>query len=381
MFLAGQPDDHQQPKMCIPPERIAVAARLRSESLALNAAMSLLALRVGITTVLSSIPIRFTWACAFSVAHGCEGASMHSIAPHRLLRRSGLSASSSVAHAPAPLITTQIALPCTLVLAPERRRISSEGAVAVALLIDGENCSPDLVATALVEAARYGNVAIRRLYANPTVISQQRWQSMLTSHQIEAVHHERTAIGKNATDIALVVEAMDLLHQGTIGCFCLLASDSDYTPLVKRLRAAGRVVIGIGRAQTPPALTQACSIFIALDRCDTTASPPAVTPGHPTVQLGAPAQSDPQARAPTTPCPQPDRSAPRPEQADPTAMLLASWRAVHQMLGVVSLSSLVFEIQLLFPALKPQTYGYDSFATARTLYHPARSKPCAAPHC
>ncbi|WP_165360808.1 NYN domain-containing protein [Candidatus Chloroploca sp. Khr17] len=288
---------------------------------------------------------------------------MKFITSHHILRRPGLSASSPVADDPATLATTQIVLPRTLVRLPEHPRRSPEGAVTAALLIDGENCSPELVAPALIEAARHGTVAIRRLYANPTVMRQQRWQALLTKHQIEAVPHERTAIGKNATDIALVVEAMDLLHEGAIGCFCLLASDSDYTPLVKRLRAAGRIVVGIGGRQTPPALTQACSIFITLDRRDATVPAPAVSPVQPPVQLIALPQSDPQLRAATTPAAKPAPSAPRPEPVDPTAMLLTSWWAVHQACGTVSLSNLIVEIELRFPHQKPQTYGYDRFAT------------------
>lgn len=135
----------------------------------------------------------------------------------------------------------------------------------VALLIDGENCPSTLAAAALAEAAKHGPVHVRRVYANWAVASQ-RWIEPVARYNIRPVYQQPTVAGKNAIDIALVVDAMDLLHAGVISCFCLVASDSDYTPLVTRLCAAGRTVVVLGRVNTPQALVQACSLFVPLEQ-------------------------------------------------------------------------------------------------------------------
>lgn len=283
-----------------------------------------------------------------------------------------------------PPCTIRIRLPRTLLAERNDGVPEPQDAMAVALLIDGENCAPDLVATALVEACRFGSVHVRRVYANPAVLGQRGWHDALVHHQLEAVHHERTALGKNATDIALVVEAMDLLHDGAIDCFCLLASDSDYTPLVKRLRAAGRVVVGLGRAQTPPALTQACSVFITLERVGnlndgSPASPlrlveSAKLASQPIDLVGAPACAGTDViaaplhapalevkragGAPTQATPHPGRY-----QDNPAPLLLNAWAKVFQARGEVSLSNFVIEIQRTYPGCMPQHYGFERWTT------------------
>src|SRR5258708_7320785 len=136
----------------------------------------------------------------------------------------------------------------------------------VALLIDGENSTSALIASLLAEAEKLGEVIIRRVYGNWSLSSMHGWQESARHYGLEQRHHGQTASGKNATDIALTVDAMDILHSGTVDHFCLATSDSDYTPLVARLRSAGCTVIGIGKPTTPIALQTACTAFIALDQ-------------------------------------------------------------------------------------------------------------------
>jgi uncharacterized protein (TIGR00288 family) len=147
---------------------------------------------------------------------------------------------------------------------------------SVALLIDGDNSSsePALIAQVLVEAGKFGGVTIRRVYGNWSLPAMQRWRDTAQRHGFEERHHGQTAAGKNATDIALAVDAMHLFYRDHITHFCLLTSDSDYTPLVLWLRQAGCLVIGIGEAKTPPALTKACTVFISTEQL---ASPPTST--------------------------------------------------------------------------------------------------------
>ena len=92
------------------------------------------------------------------------------------------------------------------------------------------------------------------------------WQEVAQHYGLEQRHHGQTTPGKNATDIALVIDAMDILYSSAIEHFCLVASDSDYTPLVLRLRSAGCQVLGIGKPTTPLALQTACTEFVATDQ-------------------------------------------------------------------------------------------------------------------
>jgi len=136
----------------------------------------------------------------------------------------------------------------------------------VALLIDGENISPDLTAQMLVEAGKFGGVTIRRVYGNVTSPNMQRWKEVMTQYALQGMHQMQTATGKNAADIALAVDAMDLFYRDHVTRFCLVGSDSDYTPLVLRLRSVGCVVIGIGEPKTPSSLVKAYTVFVSTDQ-------------------------------------------------------------------------------------------------------------------
>lgn len=256
--------------------------------------------------------------------------------------------------------------PCLAALSRNAVRAAPPSAgPGVALLIDGENCSPELAAAALEVAGRFGIVRVRRVYANWAAANHRGWLDVVARYQLEPIHHARTVAGKNATDIALVVDAMDLLHAGEIACFCLFASDSDYTPLVERLRAANRMVIGLGRATTASALTQACSVFLTLEG----SAAPVLTP---TSKASGTATAKAQARRavaanggvhPPQPAasPAPPPAAP-PAPVDPGPILLAAWETVAQTRGEVSLSNLVLEIQRSAPTLTPRDYGHTRLA-------------------
>ena len=136
----------------------------------------------------------------------------------------------------------------------------------VALLIDGDNSASISIASVLAEAGKLGDVLIRRVYGNWGLSSMHAWQEVAPHYGLEQRHHGQTTPGKNATDIALVIDAMDILYSGAIEHFCLVASDSDYTPLALRLRSAGCQVLGIGKPTTPLALQTACTEFVATDQ-------------------------------------------------------------------------------------------------------------------
>jgi hypothetical protein len=149
----------------------------------------------------------------------------------------------------------------------------------VALLIDGENVvAPDMIAHILVEAGKMGGVVIRQVYGNWAAPSMHPWKEMMTHYELEKMGNVPANAGRNATDIALVIGAMDLLHRG-IRHFCLVAGDSDYVPLVLRLRHDKCTVLGIGMPNASQTLKEACNRFLTIEQLmPHTASPKSMIP-------------------------------------------------------------------------------------------------------
>ena len=132
----------------------------------------------------------------------------------------------------------------------------------VAMLIDGDNAQPSLMEHLLAETARYGIVTTRRIYGDWTAPQMSGWKESLLDYAIQPVQQFRYTVGKNATDSALIIDAMDLLHTETVDGFCIVSSDSDYTRLATRIREQGLFVMGIGRSDTPKSFVNACEVFV-----------------------------------------------------------------------------------------------------------------------
>ena len=132
----------------------------------------------------------------------------------------------------------------------------------IAMLIDGDNAQPSLMEYALAETAKYGIVTTRRIYGDWTAPQMSGWKDSLHVYAIQPVQQFRYTVGKNATDSALIIDAMDLLHTGTVKGFCIVSSDSDYTRLATRVREQGLFVMGIGRSTTPRSFVNACEVFV-----------------------------------------------------------------------------------------------------------------------
>ena len=130
------------------------------------------------------------------------------------------------------------------------------------MLIDAENVSHTLVRSILLRAACYGTLLVKRAFADWSRPDMRRFRSVLNQNAIEAVHLMSYARGKNAADITLCLDAMDLVNTGQFDGVCLVSSDSDLTPLAFRMRREGVRVYGIGGQQTPRAFVAACSSFI-----------------------------------------------------------------------------------------------------------------------
>ena len=132
----------------------------------------------------------------------------------------------------------------------------------MAVLIDGENAQASLADQIISEVARHGIVKIRRVYGNWMTPNMSGWKGIVQSLSIQPVQRFPNAVGKNATDIALVIDAMDILHAGSVNGFCVVSSDSDYTGLATRIREAGHFMIGVGRKDTPQSFVNACDEFL-----------------------------------------------------------------------------------------------------------------------
>ena len=132
----------------------------------------------------------------------------------------------------------------------------------LAVLIDADNAQASVIAELLAEVARYGTATVKRAYGDWTTPNLAGWKDVLHVHAIQPIQQFRYTTGKNATDSALIIEAMDLLHGGKVDGFCLVSSDSDFTRLATRVREAGLAVYGFGEKKTPKPFVAACDKFI-----------------------------------------------------------------------------------------------------------------------
>ena len=132
----------------------------------------------------------------------------------------------------------------------------------LAVLIDADNAQPSITEGLLSEVAKYGVASVKRIYGDWTTPSLTGWKSVLLAHSIQPVQQFRYTVGKNATDSAMIIDAMDLLYTKRFDGFCLVSSDSDFTRLASRIREEGLLVYGFGEKKTPKAFVSACDKFI-----------------------------------------------------------------------------------------------------------------------
>ncbi len=140
----------------------------------------------------------------------------------------------------------------------------------IALLVDGDNAQPKLLRLSLEEASKYGKVTIRRIYGDWTTPKMNGWKDLLNQLAFSPIQKFSYTTGKNSTDSALIIDAMDILHDGFVDGFCIVSSDSDYTGLAKRIREEGIFVMGIGEKKTPSAFVKSCEIFTYCENIDKT---------------------------------------------------------------------------------------------------------------
>jgi len=131
-----------------------------------------------------------------------------------------------------------------------------------AVLIDGDNAQASLLPRILAEVSKVGLITVKRIYGDWTTTNMNSWKTSLHKHAIQPIQQFRYTVGKNSTDSAMIIDAMDLLHSNNVGGFCIVASDSDYTRLATRIREEGLFVIGVGEKKTPESFVNACNQFI-----------------------------------------------------------------------------------------------------------------------
>ncbi len=145
----------------------------------------------------------------------------------------------------------------------------------LAVLIDADNVPSSNVKGMLEEIAKYGTPTFKRIYGDFTKPNLAGWKSVLQAHAITPIQQYGYTTGKNATDSALIIDAMDILYTGNVDGFCIISSDSDFTRLATRLREAGKKVFGLGEKKTPAAFIAACNKFIYLEILQKEAREPA----------------------------------------------------------------------------------------------------------
>lgn len=140
--------------------------------------------------------------------------------------------------------------------------MASEKTERLAVLIDADNTQSSIIDGLLAEIAKYGVASVRRIYGDWTSQALRGWKEVLLEHSIQPIQQFGYTRGKNATDSAMIIDAMDLLYTGKFDGFCVVSSDSDFTKLASRIRESGLLVYGFGEKKTPSPFVSACDKFI-----------------------------------------------------------------------------------------------------------------------
>jgi uncharacterized LabA/DUF88 family protein len=236
------------------------------------------------------------------------------------------------------------------------------------MLIDGDNAQHSLLKQMFEEASRYGEVTIRRAYGDWTEPNLANWRPVMLAHAIQPIQQWRYTTGKNATDSALIIDAMDILYSGTVQGFCVISSDSDYTRLCTRIRESGLFVMGIGREKTPEAFINACNVFVYVEnliQSDEIKEPDEVNiattvkktdEARTPAAIKAPAKTSATAKKPT-------KAKPDTSQKDLLNLLRRAFDiAVQDDDGWVHLGPLGNALQRIEPSFDSRTYGFKSLS-------------------
>ncbi|MCC9138444.1 NYN domain-containing protein [Pontibacter silvestris] len=211
----------------------------------------------------------------------------------------------------------------------------------MSLLIDGDNAQPSLIVKLMAEAGKYGSITIRRIYGDWTTPQMNGWKECLNNHAIQPIQQFRYTVGKNATDSALIIDAMDLLHSEVVDGFCIVSSDSDYTRLATRIRESGVFVMGIGQRKTPKPFVNACNVFIYTENLTDDIDDKLI------------AETD---------KPEADENGQDNQRLNPVPMLKEAFSMAADEDGWAHLGSMGMSLRQLDPSFDPRTFGYGQLS-------------------
>lgn len=225
----------------------------------------------------------------------------------------------------------------------------------LAVLIDADNISHKIADSLFAHIAKLGDASVRRIYGDFSSTHAKGWDAARVKHAIVPHQQFANVPGKNATDITLVIDAMDLLHAGGLDGFCIVSSDSDFTRLATRMREHGLTVFGFGRKETSASFRQACREFVDTDAL---VPKPAAKPAKVAEPLKAPVNAlkaaPPTARKPTPPVHAPVAEAER--------LILRALGEAGAGGKWIAIATVISEVRKLDPAFKPQSYGSGLFS-------------------
>jgi len=202
-----------------------------------------------------------------------------------------------------------------------------------AVLIDGDNAQASLLPQILAEISNFGLITIKRIYGDWTTTNMNQWKESLHKHAIQPMQQFRYTAGKNATDSAMIIDTMDLLHSNDVQGFCIVSSDSDYTRLATRIREQGLFVIGVGEQKTPEAFVNACNQFIYCENLAVTQEPKK------------------KAR-------RKKRKEEKPDSKDPLGLLVKGFELAAKEEEWAHLAKMGSILRQLDPAFDPRSYGH-----------------------
>jgi hypothetical protein len=232
-------------------------------------------------------------------------------------------------------------------------------ATRVAVLIDCDNISHQWAPAILGETAKHGTLGIKRGYGDWSSDHLKNWRPELARHAIQPVQQFAYTVGKNSTDFALVIDAMDLLYSESVDAFCIVSSDSDFTRLAMRLRESGKRVYGIGARKTPSAFQNACDRFtyvevlIGDDAAETVPTPTTTTATRSAAKKASKKSTPPRSSAAAT----------RSRVQELTDLLLPAVEASAKEDGWAELSAVGQYVVNTSPTFDSRNYGYPKLST------------------
>ena len=235
-----------------------------------------------------------------------------------------------------------------------RKLETEEPSLRLAVLIDADNAQASVIEGLLAEIARFGEATVKRIYGDFTSPASAQWKKTLNRHAIKPVQQFAYTSGKNATDGAMIIDAMDLLYTRRFDGFCLVSSDSDFTGLALRIREEGLTVIGFGEEKTPDAFRNACHKFIFTEVLRP-------LPATETLEIAAPSTVEKSTQQVANITVMPGKSAPA-KKALPIQFVVQALDQAEDDDGWANLGAFGSYLTKLQPDFDPRLYGFKKLS-------------------